>query len=555
MKKSYVFCMLILVLFLYSGTLFAENLQSIIPLDESVYADMDSLFIAGGRALPSTSRPWSYGEAQNLFELIPEQRMHGAYKNLYEDLRERVYDTDLRFPVEDGYQLGLGLDLYGEAYYHTNATDFILEDDWVFGYEDRAPVIKAYIELGLHDWFYTYSEMEYAKALFAAEDTEIGDTLQNLTASYLYKDTFSTNYFDLQYINFETPYRAFISAGGDGWNLQFGRDMFSWGPGQTGNFAISDNLDYYDALRFVSYHDHFKYEILYSFFDYPEDAGSYMNESEFNGMDMYLAHRIEFTPLDWLSFALSENVMYEQSFIDIKYLNPAYIFHNLNNRSMFNALAYAELNAAVTPGFNLYAQFAIDQARAPLEASTQPGSFAYMLGGTQTGSAGNGILTMNLEFAYTDPYMYLRDKVEFKVYQRHFAIGQTIDYLSPHIDFLGYPYGCDAIVGQLSTEYRLPGIGSFSASLFGMLHGDKDINTVVEEFGDYEDVSFSPSGDTISQTVIASTAGELELPALEAIGLWYQVDWLNRRDYTKSTEVYTDWEQDLQCSVGASISL
>lgn len=546
--------MVLVIILLCGGMVWSENLQSIIPLNSGVYEDMDSLFILSGRALPSTSRPWSYGEAQNLFEQLSKNSFSGSAKTLYESVSETVYDTDLRFPVEEGYQLGLGAILYGEGYYHSNSTDFDLEEDWIFGYEDRAPIMKLYIDIGMHDWLYTYCELEYHKALFAEEDTDIGgaDTLQTIIASYLYKDTFSTNFFDMQYVDFETPYRAFISGGNDGMNLQFGRDMFSWGPGQTGNFVISDNLDYYDALRMVSYHDHFKYELLYAFFDDPDEALD-SSEDEFLKMNTFLAHRLEFTPLDWLSFAISENVMYEQGFFDLKYLNPAYIFHNLNNRSMFNAIAYAEINAAVTPGLNVYVQAALDQARAPLEDNSQPGAYAYMLGATHVDGVGEGVLTTNLEFAYTDPYLYQRDLVEFKVYQRHFTINGS-DYLSPHIDFLGYPYGGDSIVGQLSTSYRLPEVGTFSASIFGMLHGEIDINTSVEDEG-FLDVGFAPSGDTIAQTLVISTDGELEIPQVEMLELWYQIDWIHRRDYTKSSELFSNQEQDLQCSIGASISL
>ncbi len=262
--------MILLIIVVSGGMLYSENLQNIIPLSSGIYEDMDSLFILSGRALPSTSRPWSYGEAQNLFELLPKESLSRPAKTLYESVSDVVYDTDLRFPVEDGYQLGIGLTVYGEGYYHSNSTEFDLEEDWIYGYEDRAPIMKMYIDIGMHDWLYTYCELEYHKALFAEEDPISPDTLQKVVASYLYKDTFNTNFFDMQYVDFETPYRAFISGGDDGWNLQFGRDMFSWGPGQTGNFIISDNLDYYDAMRFVSYHDHFKYEILYALFDDPE---------------------------------------------------------------------------------------------------------------------------------------------------------------------------------------------------------------------------------------------------------------------------------------------
>jgi hypothetical protein len=47
-------------------------------------------------------------------------------------------------------------------------------------------------------------------------------------------------------------------------------------------------------------------------------------------------------------------VMYQADTVNLRYLNPAFIFHNLNNRSMFNAIAHAELDIMLYRGLNLY---------------------------------------------------------------------------------------------------------------------------------------------------------------------------------------------------------
>ena len=40
---------------------------------------------------------------------------------------------------------------------------------------------------------------------------------------------------EISNIDLNFPYRAFVSAGGDNWSMQVGRDKVSWGAGKSGN--------------------------------------------------------------------------------------------------------------------------------------------------------------------------------------------------------------------------------------------------------------------------------------------------------------------------------
>jgi len=68
----------------------------------------------------------------------------------------------------------------------------------------------------------------------------------------------------------------------------------------------------------------------------------------------------------------------------------------------------------------------------------------------------------------------------------------------------------------------------------------------------------TPSGDIISETIIATVSGNYSLeppfPWME-FGLWAELDWVNRRSYTKSTSSYSAWASDLQLSAGCSLTL
>ena len=43
-------------------------------------------------------------------------------------------------------------------------------------------------------------------------------------------------------LDFGFPYNAYVAAGGDNWQLMWGRYNLGWGPGTTGNFIIGDHL-------------------------------------------------------------------------------------------------------------------------------------------------------------------------------------------------------------------------------------------------------------------------------------------------------------------------
>ena len=427
---------------------------------------------------------------------------------------------------------------------------FDVRCDWVIGITERAPFALGTLEISLHDWFYTYCEMEYRKNRFGYD----ASTAQT-TSSFLYSPFFSTNYFDLQFLDFETPYRAFISVGGDGWNIEWGRDLLNWGNGRTGNLIIGDHLDYHDFVKFVSFHDTFKYTALSVFLNHPDFVSG--GEVPSPGFKMFLGHRLELRLFDGrVGLAASENVMYQDDAIDLQYLNPAYILHNLNNRSMFNAIASVEAEVAVLPGVTAYGQFVIDQARAPLEDSSQPDCFGVITGVDLAVPAGAGYLTANLEFVETDPYLYQRDLVDFKVTRRQFVIGYSNKV---YTDFLGYRYGGDALVKQLLFGYTIPGKGGVQAGMRSIVHGDVRIDTEIPTIGAYPDPDdMTPHGDTPEEMMILTLRGDLDIgsmldiQALSKLTSWVQLDHIT---IVNRDNVLGDAASDLQLVLGISAGI
>ncbi|MCX7028355.1 MAG: hypothetical protein NT061_12930 [Spirochaetes bacterium] len=557
-----------------SQGLFRPVSQEMIPLSSKVYEDMDALYRIKYAGTPSDSRPWTKTEANQILGRIDRASLGGGEIPLYDVIAEAIR-PGLKFSFPDGFGFGADLDLFLEAYAHTN-TSFNQESDWIRGFEDRKPMIRLSLDFSLKDFAYLYCDLQYGRNRFNIADDlyevvsrypkGIGavikptDTLAMMSASsWIYSQSFLTNILDVPNdLDYQWPKRAVASIGGANWNLSLSRDKINWGNGHSGNFIVDDHVDYQDFTRLTAFSENFKYDWLNVFFD----ANTLHGEQPDTEFKILMAHRLEFRILKRLTFAISENVMYQNDVFDFRYLNPAFIYHNLNNMSMFNALAHVELDWNFAKGFNLYGQLAMDQARAPTEGTAQADAMGYLGGIEYAGIRGRGVFTSSLEFALTDSLLYRRNGVDFIMLRKYYTNGNPTGpgYIIC-LDYPGYEYGGDAIVLQWDGAYRIPGMGKLALRLFGMLHGEMNFfvshnkNGDNSGFADYE--GSTPSGDKVAGTLAASLSGEYEIPRLVSWAkarLWAEVDWINRQTYTKSSDSYSAWSSDLQATAGCSLS-
>ncbi len=547
--------------------------QESIPLSSTVYADMDALYLMTGKGTPSNARPWTKTEAGLILARVERASLGGRVTGLYDAIAKAV-EPGLRFGFRDGFGFGFAFDANVEAYAHDNQ-DYDLESDWILGFEERKPLLKLALDFSLKDLFYVYCDLQYGRNRFNYEDTQYkvtdsypagigaivlpGDTQALMVShSVIYSQFFLTNILEHSYdFDFQWPKRAVASVGGANWNFSLARDKVSWGNGHSGNFIVGSHVDYQDYARLVAFSDLFKYDWLTVFLDANTKPGE-QPDTEFR---IFIAHRLEFRILDGLTFAISEDMMYQNDVFDFRYLNPAFIYHNLNNRSLFNAIAHVELDWSFMKGFNLYAQVVMDQARAPNELAVQGDAMGYLGGIEYAAMAGPGILSTSLECALTDPLLYRRDGVDFLMYRKYFTNGYPGPGYILSLDYLGYPYGGDALVLQWDLGWRVSGRGSVGLRLFGMRHGEMDFLTSHNKDGDnagypnYEGTT--PSGDKVTETLVAGLSGDYAIPSLPAwlaVKLWANLDWVNQRTFVASTGAYADISADFQLTAGLSVS-
>ncbi|MFA6821488.1 MAG: hypothetical protein WCR26_04760 [Sphaerochaetaceae bacterium] len=507
-----------LALFLLIGVMLSSllfsvsNTQKIYPIESEIYQAISYLYISRGYALPSTSGPWSVDELLKMLNKIDEEKLNRDEKTIYQFALSKLQPESKVF--------GFDLDAAIEGYVHTNKEDFTREEQWIRGYNERKPLIGVALETWPTKNIYGYSEIaiQPTKTGTYTEDKEFISPMFGSTI-------FASNLFFIppgkfNYIDFNIPYRAFVALGGENWSAQIGRDKVSWGAGVSGNLLLGDHLKYHNMGRFATYRKNFKYTLLASFFPHPENyyhktplltkdgvfkldsEGNIQYEWEFDpksgsrhpltGLNMFLGHRLEWRMFkDKVGFALSEAMIYQSDTgaLDLQVLNPAGIFHNYYIRGNSNSILTLEVDYTPIKHLNIYGQIAIDEFAMPgLEASpgvaekANPSAMGYLAGVKSSYPFKGGMFYGSLEGAYTNPYLYLRDKGDYEQTLGQPGINMIVAIRERFGDgavyydetFLGYKYGPDAIVVNFNTGYRQFGKWFAESNFFFMLHGTHD---------------------------------------------------------------------------------
>ncbi|HHU88897.1 MAG TPA: hypothetical protein GXZ38_06050 [Spirochaetales bacterium] len=549
MKKwGYLFFFLLVV----GSLLWGANTQEIIPLSSPLYRQMDRLYILEGHSRPSSARPWSVNEASLILSRIENR------SPLYEAI-EAILEESLRFSFSDNFQADVSVDLNIEIYTHSNGEDFNSDRDWVYSFEERKPLLKLNFEFLVGNFFYLFTDLQYGRNRFTDRDTlfsvggpsgaVIGSIIDSetkegkiITSSWPYSQTFLTNIlWPTHDLDMQLPKRAIFSVGGKQWNFNLSRDKTKWGHGKSGNLIVDDHTDFQEFAKLNVFTNIFKYEWLNLFLETnPSYRESQSSDSEFR---IFMTHRLEFRILEKVAFSISENIMYRNDLLSLQYLNPAFIYHNLNSSTMFNAIAHAEVDYTFYKGFNLYGQTALDQATAPNEPAGQAPAFGVIGGLEYTTELWGGYLSSSVEYVYISPAMYRRSMVDFLMFRRYPTnVASSGGEFYSHIDYIGYKWGGDlqALQGELIYEHLK--WGEIGVRIFGIQQGEVDYftpnNVVTNTY------ATAPSG-TVSETGIISIWGKsatfLNYPPLAT---WFQLDLIGRKGA----------KGDIQFTLGASAS-
>lgn len=558
-KKTKILILALLLLF--APSLGAKgNGSYIYPLSSPIYSWLEEAYLLEGLGHPSSSKPWSGSEVDNILSLLEGRAVEERTAELMEKARKENGSHS-----SEGGDISFSLSVSPEFYAHSNEEEYNLESSWIHGFDYRKDFLMGEMDVNFFDKFHLYSNLSlgWGRTTYKDEWTLLKDMPQYsgvgaivsiddekasmVTSSYLYSKAFLFSFPDISMLNIETPTRNYISTGGDGWFLTLSKDKLEWNKSHIGSFIFDSHLEYQEYLRFKLFGDKLSFEYVMEYFD--TDTSNNVKSTGSGIYRLFSAHAISYRPVPSLSFTLSENIMYVSDSVDPHYLNPSTLYHNLNNSTLLNAIAHVAFSFSPMKGVNTYGQFVLDQATAPTEASTQAAAWGISLGIEGAKRIKNGTFTYNVEGAYTTPELYRRENADFLLFQRYSTNLNYKRFL--FFDYFGFPYGGDAIVieGEGAWEsYKGWKIGVRGEYL---LHGKMGFFTPHSTTGDNSKVpdikDSTPYGEDTKRYTL-SLYGEWEIMEIRYVK---EMDLRFALDLTKTTKD----SGDFQFSAGMTIKI
>ena len=461
----------------------------LIPLDNDLYWKMDALFVLAGKAVPSTSRPWTVAEARTYLSLIDPQELttQEDQTTLYNDLYTYLYpagnsETNPAGNSKDQDTLSLTLTLAPEAYAHTN-DNYNREEYWNYGYSKRSHLAIVSLDNATHG-IYGHLELSVGKGLVSQEDAnsamtikeytqslgktwggigtlvseEEGDNYTVITTQKAYTDSLSTNLpLPSSSADMNMPRRYYLDYVNSFMSFGLYKAQKTWGYNRSGNFIFDSHNDYYHTATLKTYSKKFNFEYTIMLPETYKGGSNYYLDDGQSTHRIFAAHRIEFRPLDCLNVALSENTMYQfAGFFDVSLLNPANFYHNNVNNQQFNSLAHIEFEWSVSPGWLIYGSWVIDQGSFPgfEDRTTEDQAMGYSLGAEYDTFLFGGLARFSLEALYTNPALYRPTGASDFIVNYNATLNGDVYFRYPFYTYLGYKYGGDTISLRLDASYR-----------------------------------------------------------------------------------------------------
>ncbi|MCI6114994.1 MAG: hypothetical protein MR687_06880 [Spirochaetales bacterium] len=549
------------LLLLFAPSLGAKgNGSYIYPLSSPIYSWLEEAYLLEGLGHPSSSKPWSGSEVDNILSLLEGRDVEERTEELMEKARKENGSHS-----SEGGDISFSLSVSPEFYAHSNEEEYNLESSWIHGFDYRNPFLMGEMDISFFDRFHLYSNLSlgwgrttYKDEWIKLKDMEsfIGvgaivdkddDKASVVTSSYLYSKPFLFSFPHIDKLNIETPTRNYIATGGRGWFLSLSKDKLQWNKSHIGSFIFDSHLEYQEYLRFKLFGNKLSLEYVMEFFD--TDTSNNVMSTGSGIYRLFSAHALSYRPTPSLLLTVSENIMYVSDSIDLHYFNPSTIYHNLNNSGLLNAIAHLAFSFSPIKGLNTYGQFVLDQATAPTESDSQAAAWGISLGIEGAKRIKNGTFTYNVEGAYTTPELYRRQKADFLLFQRY---STNINYKRfLFFDYFGFPHGGDSVV--MEGEIKYISHDGWNTGIKGeyLLHGEMGFYTSHSSSNDntkIPDIKDSTPYKSANVRYTLSLFGEWRI---EDIHYFKEIEIRGALDWTKGNED----KGDLQFTAGITIKI
>jgi len=507
--------------FLLAGNLFCQPLNTpydMILTGETVLEDIRFLSMETGITFLSFTTPLAPAEINIFLNKIDESALSDPGIEAYYRVLDRLMPQTLLSWSADwaAVHLNLNAALSGMTRFNTDISLY-----------PRYPEVTQFLTAELR-LFFSNSVQLYIEPSFGFKPTEyaLNAFSINVPTSYYVSDLA------------DMPLRAFISLGGPFWNFHMGRDRIFWGTANTGSLSFSDNSPFMDFARLSLFSSFLKYSA--TVVQLPLSISDGLMDTDLNWQAFYpdniypsiqryfYVHRLDFSLFDKVSISLMEGLMVGGSPIELRYLNPFIIFHNLfpwndyedwkpaaekdRMGSWVGSLFSIEANYNIFSNLAVYGQFVMNDyaTKDELEEGPQPPDALGFLGGLQfshTFKDWGSVFFM--EFVYTDPYLYILSSPYASMIQ------MTREDLKQYY-FIGYPRDTIALTfgAYFFNEDTLNFSGKFSWIASGQ-HNDRESTNGLKwnwNLGDEVRSEFTPTGIIQNNLVLSFDINWKPLP-------------------------------------------
>jgi hypothetical protein len=393
-----------LTLLLFCGNPLGADPFTIVSPGDPLLEDLRQVVREQGESFLSLTPPLSGREIQTILEGIDPSALSSSARLRYHRIFDRLVPALLyESPI---FSAALHINLALEGRFRSNTA---------VPWQKKDNTSQALLALPAH-LFFSNALVIFIEPLAAADPWYYNHP----PSSWGSNIPWEAARFDLN-----MPLRAFAAAGGSWWSFQIGRDRLSFGPGRTGNMAVSDNPDYYDFARLSFFSGVVKYSMLVS--QMPLEAGPLIADPAALGGNLlmettrryFYLHRLDFRFFRKLSVGVSEGLMAGNASLELRYLNPAAVFHSFfswrdypqwGEGDMNGSLFSLDLEWAFLPGWVLYSQIVMNEFSTPYETKRfpdqPPPGMGYLLGAEYAGTLFERSVSCYAELVYADPFLY-----------------------------------------------------------------------------------------------------------------------------------------------------
>jgi len=415
---------------------------------DPILEDIRFVSLESGIPFLSFSPPLSPYEIRDFIDKIDESKLSDNGKEAYSRILKRLSPSSRISYSDNRFTLLMDIDFTLESTFRSN-TEISLHPF----YPNVTPLISIPVRLHFKDLIVLYIEPIIA---MNSSEYAIDNFGFNIPLGY-------------EKLNHDPPLRAFAAIGGDCWNFQIGRDRLYWGTSLSGSLTFNDNSQYFDFARLSIFTSNVKYSFIVNqlplrlqkslftddWWTGPGGNGSNVDSSTVMQRYFYL-HRLDFKLFNKVSIALMEGLLAGNNPFELRYLNPAAIFHaffawddydkwDINDGDMIGSFASLEINYNITENLSVYVQWVVNELTFGGENNLNPNSLAYLAGVQFAHNFSSWSSLSFLEIIYTDPY--------FSILSTPYASFIQMDRLGRYY-YIGYPRDTFSISAGTLLKYK-----------------------------------------------------------------------------------------------------